>query len=136
MTQEDIKLFRIDVAARLPYEPIITNKKFDGNYGHRTFLGDLELYKYFDSAYIEDTKIYLRPMSSMTEEEREEYNHIAPGLCVVNGIRIPNANQIDWFNTHHFDWRGLIEKGPALKAPVGMYDINKKDCEESTRQHK
>ena len=28
---------------------------------------------------------------------------------------------IDWLNAHHFDFRGLIEKGLALEAPEGMY---------------
>ncbi len=28
---------------------------------------------------------------------------------------------IDWLNTHHFDFRGLIEKGLALEAPNDMY---------------
>lgn len=30
---------------------------------------------------------------------------------------------IDWFNKKHFDYRGLIEKGLALKAPDGMYNF-------------
>jgi len=28
---------------------------------------------------------------------------------------------VNWLNAHHFDYRGLIEKGLALKAPEGMY---------------
>ena len=31
------------------------------------------------------------------------------------------AEAIDWLNAHHFDYRGLIEKGLALEAPEGMY---------------
>ena len=31
---------------------------------------------------------------------------------------------IDWLNSHHFDYRGLIEKGLALPAPEGMYKID------------
>lgn len=60
-------------------------------------------------------KPYLRPMSSMTEEEKEEVNdlNMNPFSCSV----------IDWLNAHHFDYRGLIEKGLALEAPEGMYDI-------------
>lgn len=67
-------------------------------------------------------KPYLRPLSSMTEEERKEYKKIAPGLVIYDGIRIPNVQQIDWLNAHHFDYRGLIEKGLALVAPDGMYN--------------
>jgi hypothetical protein len=28
---------------------------------------------------------------------------------------------LDWLLAHHFDFRGLIEKGLALEAPDGMY---------------
>jgi hypothetical protein len=28
---------------------------------------------------------------------------------------------VDWLNEHHFDYRGLIEKGLALEAPEDMY---------------
>jgi hypothetical protein len=60
----------------------------------------------------------------MTEEEKKEYEHIAPGIEVENGVRIPNVNQIDWLNAYHFDYRGLIPKGLALVAPDGMYNVN------------
>ena len=33
---------------------------------------------------------------------------------------------IDWLNAHHFDYRGLIEKGLALEAPEDMYKLNEK----------
>ena len=28
---------------------------------------------------------------------------------------------LDWLNAHHFDYRNLIGKGLALRAPEGMY---------------
>ena len=28
----------------------------------------------------------------------------------------------DWLLKHHFDYRGLIEKGLALEAPKGIYE--------------
>ena len=36
---------------------------------------------------------------------------------------LENHRGIDWLNAHHFDYRGLIEKGLALEAPEGMYNI-------------
>lgn len=60
---------------------------------------------------------YLRPMSSMTKDERYEYNN----LCIKNSSQ-DTAKSIDWLNAHHFDYRGLIEKGLALEAPEGMYN--------------
>lgn len=85
---------------------------------------------------IEEFKPYLRPMSSMTEEEREELSDYLCEKVMSNKIGItipPNPTQgkgipfiwmgdcLDWLNAHHFDYRGLIEKGLALEAPEGMY---------------
>jgi hypothetical protein len=92
-------------------------------------------------------KPYLRPMSSMTEEERIEFSkllvkryceedwegHISTSYCIEidnvyaddeNGIKYPSSfsmDAIDWLNSHHFDYRNLIPKGLALEAPEGMY---------------
>jgi hypothetical protein len=87
---------------------------------------------------IDEIKPYLRPMSSMTEEERDELEILCDSMSIDDegnaDIYIAilknhnpilfNTKVIDWFNSHHFDYRGLIEKGLALKAPKGMYNIN------------
>ena len=87
---------------------------------------------------VEFIKPYLRPMSSMTEEEREELSDYLCEQVMPNKIGItipPNPTQgkgipfiwmsdcMDWLNEHYFDYRGLIEKGLALEAPEGMYEI-------------
>lgn len=118
MKQEYIDLLRKDIAARLPYEPIVTNERFDGGFGHRLYLGDLATSKYFDSLYIENTKVYLRSMSSMTEEERIESLNYA---WEDDYGRLASYNEnitkyIDWLNAHHFDYRGLIERGLAIEV--------------------
>ena len=69
---------------------------------------------------IDNIRPYLRPLSSMTEEEKDEYNY---GLTYVD---IPLTEDtacrlIDWLNKHMFDYRVLIEKGLVLEAPEGMY---------------
>ena len=108
MTQEDKNLLLIDLCARLPYEIILLspNEKItyqtDGNTAAELLVE-------------EGWKPYLRPMSSMTEEEREKYeSYIEKGYFI---------DCFDWLNAHHFDYRGLIEKGLALEAPVDMYKI-------------
>lgn len=72
---------------------------------------------------IEDFKIYLRPMSSMTEKEKAIYSNYK---IVVRGLGIMFEYNLDfvteWLLKHHFDYRGLIEKGLAVEAPEGMYD--------------
>lgn len=60
---------------------------------------------------------YLRPMSSMTEEEKDEYFGRTMAIDIVE----TSQQIIDWLNAHHFDYRNLIEKGLALEAPEGMY---------------
>lgn len=81
---------------------------------------------------VEDFTPYLRPMSSMTAEECIELEGL-DAIMENIGEHVPNApyyfeialpEQIDWFNAHHFDYRGLIEKGLAIEAPEGMYKQN------------
>ena len=62
---------------------------------------------------IDDFKMYLRPMTSMTKEEFDFVDTEFQNLKV--------HEKMDWFYEHHFDVRGLIEKGLALEAPEGMY---------------
>ena len=74
--------------------------------------------------YLSEVKPYLRPMSSMTEEEWTDYQKIRMIDWVngdINGTFINAGLIVDWLNAHHFDYRGLIEKGLAIKAPEGMY---------------
>ena len=93
-------------------------------------------------------KPYLRKMSSMTEEEKQELERLIDEklngntdqeddewtpwvLHDTTGIRNSVGGErfyfdemsfiYDWLNAHHFDYRGLIEKGLALEAPEGMY---------------
>lgn len=79
-------------------------------------------------------KPYLRSLSSITEGEKKEVHRLFTVLYnkndVICGIQINSFAQLDkvinWLNAHHFDYRGLIEKGLALEAPEGMYNIKEK----------
>lgn len=67
---------------------------------------------------VEAVKPYLRPMSSMTDEEEKQFQD-------VNMYELPYmVVGLDWLNAHHFDYRGLIIDGLALEAPEGMYEKN------------
>lgn len=59
---------------------------------------------------VEHVKPYLRSMSSMTEEEREELS------CYENPV-----DRTDFYYSHHIDCRFMIEKGLALEAKEEMY---------------
>ena len=144
MAQEERELLHKDLCARLPYGVMVKAQYKDGEgwkIDDRKLLG---LYTngqvYLDCVYanIENIKPYLRPMSSMTEEEKEEFHKLKQFSVTVvmpNGVSLLKPTYIvdleedgdglnhlyNWLNTHHFDYRGLIEKGLALEAPEGMY---------------
>jgi len=85
-----------------------------------------------------DFKPYLRQMSSMTEEEKEEYDSFlfdnleredvigyedkAFGIDVI--MRYRSLDVVQWLLEHHFDFNGLIDvHNLALEAPKDMYKI-------------
>lgn len=73
---------------------------------------------------IDEFKPYLRPLSSMTEEERKEYELLA-NHCIVTSIgfiHLEAAPLVDWLNKNKFDYHGLIPKGLALEAAEGIYE--------------
>lgn len=126
MTQKDKELLLKDLYARLPYG--IKFKADNEEYIREIhYIKDENVYirEYRNLPYWIDTiKPYLRPMSSMTEEESKDFAMLQTDFY-SDGWLYPIAavNMVDWLNAHHFDYRGLIEKGLALEAPNGMYKI-------------
>ncbi len=105
MTQEDKELLLKDLCARLPYGVAVElDEKFRFNKGTRPLVKEL-----LDLYCVEGMKPYLRPMSSMTEEEKNIYEYNKNSNVEV--VRIALFN---WLNAHHFDYRGLIDKGLAI----------------------
>ena len=60
---------------------------------------------------MEMVKPYLRPMSSMTDEE-QYMCRIKGGEDLAGGV----GNESDYLNSIHVDYRGLIEKGLAIEV--------------------
>lgn len=114
MTQEEKELIFKDLCSRLPYHVKVKVWLKDGT----TEEGVLDLEHNYgdvlrDAFYyneIVDIKPYLRPMSSMTEEEFDKYEELEWAGDFEN-LSLP---LLDWFNARHFDYRGLIEKGLAI----------------------
>ena len=135
MTEEDKKLLLKDLSARLPYGVKIALKN-NGSYHHANVAkkGDITIDKlkgftgsYFNIYHnnpldwdwydndidIENIKPYLFPLSSMTEEQEEEYNNLN---CYELGCFPHLEEALDYLIENHFDYRGLIDKGLALDA--------------------
>lgn len=111
MTQEEKQLLLKDLSARLPY-----GVKVDVNFNDSTEVLSCSLLQ----AFILSEKVlrpYLRPLSSMTEEEENEYM----AINCYEGLFPRNEEALDYVLEHHLDFRGLIEKGLALEAKDGMY---------------
>lgn len=132
MTQEEKQLLEIELATRSQYGVICAIKpvtpfhdlEFCGNQKIKNIRirenDSIFTFGPYDVHGVENIKPYLRPMLSMTEEEVEEWRRVVD--VTQNWLRIDSIpNAIDFFNKHHFDYRGLIEKGLALEAPEGMY---------------
>ena len=129
MTQEYRKLLLIDLSTRLFYGVICKTSKGNGHLCsiNQTIFGveyGINI-KATERDYFNDSeeiiKPYLRPMSSMTEEEVDEFTQFdvyADGEYIM-----PNYEAINWLNANHFDYHGLIEMDLALEAPEGMYKI-------------
>ena len=116
MTEQDKQLLLKDLCARLPYGVIVDNPNPAGGMWDEvinidtstktvTLLYDGRVFS------IDELKPYLRPMSSMTEEERKELSYYE------NSVQIT-----DFYYSHHIDCRFMIEKGLALEAKEGMYE--------------
>lgn len=73
---------------------------------------------------VEIVKPYLRPMSSMTEEEKKEYAMFFRAFSCSMYER-ESVERIDWLHAHHFDYRELIPMGLAIEAPEDMYKFIK-----------
>lgn len=139
MTQEEKRLLLKDLCGRLPYGVICHIEKGDGHLCsiNQTIFGTEYGLKisplkrdYFDDSEQDEVVIkpYLRPMSSMADEEKENLQSLHDIISDENygdGYSPSAWDAIaeweDYCNSRHLDYRGLIEIGLALEAPEGMY---------------
>ena len=146
-----------DLSARLLYNPWVQFNLRFGDNGHQEGLfkahiselspegwisvdyldGKNETWEREWSGCIEDIKPYLRPMSSITDDEIRDLQKITWQFCFSrydNSAYVGAADDgfcsvlemeqiLSYLNSHHFDYRCLIEKGLALEAPEGMYEV-------------
>ena len=122
MTQEEKSLLLQDLCARLPYGVIVKYMSRESKGNVKLGCGNIGYVLQLGNGWWKECKPYLRPMSSMTEEEAKEYFSIQTG-----SIRGDMIAKIDFYIKHHFDFRltseglSMIETGLALEAPEEMY---------------
>ena len=133
MTEEDKKLLLKDLSARLTcgVKAYVKNwskldrKYYEGVYTVESIHPSLNtVLAYSDKFSVEVIvgyddyviKPYLFPLTSMTEEQKEEYKSFFPMLPRDLITPSLSVKMIDWLNKNHFDYRGLIEKDLAIDA--------------------
>ena len=137
MTQEQKELLLTDLCARLAHNPFC---KVDGLESPVKLIrievdsvdGILLDFDYKDEqglplqVYLSEIKPYLRSTISMTEEEKKEFvatkyeEVIKQYPCSADPTEVKvlsyTTKTFDWLNAHHFDCRGLIPMGLAIKV--------------------
>ena len=119
MTEEEKNLLLIDLCSRLPYGVKVEAETWLEDEGEFAYVPD-KVYSINSDGYIVhgydevyECKPYLFPLSSMTGEQKEEFDR----LYTYDALIVePQWKLIDWLNKNHFDYRGLIEKGLAIDA--------------------
>ena len=133
MTQEDKELLLKDLCARLPYgvkAKVLDESVLQYDYtaeeggvinGIENLNDGLFAIQCMEDGYVlsyDEFKPYLRPMSSMIEEEQRTLDSMCNGVEMVS--RLSGLKMFDkafnWLDEKHFDYRGLIEKGLAIDA--------------------
>lgn len=132
ITQKEKELLLRDLSARLPYGVVCKGVTVDINvvkdeYENREVEGLLTNIGYdyctlgiMTECELNTIKPYLRPMSSMTEEEKKTYEMFFNEDGLLN---TSIDTYLDWLLENHFDYRGLIPKGLAIEATEDMYNI-------------
>jgi len=139
--EEKRQLLLKDLYMRLPYG-FTVHRYSDGR--DITFgKNELDEFSHFlEYSEGKEFKPYLRPMSSMTDEERQEAREkffngsdhydiddigeiyadtYQPYTTVYTLSFARLSGYIDWLNEHHLDFRGLIEMDLAIEEPDDMY---------------
>lgn len=121
MKQEQKELLWKDLCGRFPYK--VYAQITDEYGGYTSAIESIDIDGFitdFEGAQteIENIKPYLFPMSSMTEEQRIEYDYLHSIIfsCFEDGLSESIAKLHDWLNKNHFDYRGLIPMGLANDA--------------------
>ena len=120
MTNEELHELFIDLSARVAYKVkgrtlgsvtcTLVYLMGDGIFKADTYVGHIS-----DKQFVP----YLRPMADMSEDEKREYYTVYDSSLADGTL----YKVTDWLNLHNIDYRGLIERNLALKAPKDLYQV-------------
>ena len=123
MTQNEKDLLIKDLCARLPYGVKVRDSEDNtvNVIGMRENCIIIPYTGITRAIRIDSCKPYLFPLSSMTEEQKDEFNTQSLKLqlqVIDDEIMYEKATEfeVDFYNKHHLDWRGLIPTGLAIDA--------------------
>ena len=129
MTQEQKDILFKDLSCRIPYDVKCKIEMWVGcdvcTVYNINSIGCIEIVEYCDTngVSIERVKPYLFPLSSMTEEQRKEYERIIYKSIELHWHRYYDVVDvddidclIDFYHKNHIDYRGLIPMGLAEDA--------------------
>ena len=124
MTQEKKQLVLKTLCSMLPYG--VKVQVYDNRYAP-VILTQIDVKKqeciFNFNVPVENCLPYLRSMSSMTEKEKEEYCDLDYLIRFATNSTRASARLLDFCNSHHLDYNGLIPMGLALEAHKDMYNI-------------
>ena len=129
MKQEQKELLIKDLCGRLPYEvkveynscagEVLSIDRYNEELTIRICPG------YCPDVKLENVKPFLFPLSSMTEEQKEEYYYIVNYISSDDTDNWQEGefiyvdrmtNLLHFYHRNHIDYRGLIPKGLAIDA--------------------
>ena len=135
LTPEDKNLLLKDLSSRVPYgvKILIDGRNLTTLIGVKEdliYFDELDWLDYYGYRDIMYVKPFLRPLSSMTDEERQELQELVKeglsefarfiedghGLSHDGLYMFHSLRELDWLNAHHFDYRGLISKNLAIEV--------------------
>ena len=129
MKQEDLELLIANLCGMIPYKVYIRMEDQDMRIIDVNCSRDSVVFTVLgeDKTYIgvspDRIRPYLRPMYTMTPEEKEEYRKTFATYENIDGVKLTylTASSYDYLNKKHLDSRGLIDAGLAIVAPDWMY---------------
>lgn len=115
MKKEHKDLVIADLCCRLPHKVIVEFVSYKDE--EKPWIGELsckDLDCFIHDVGFVEIKPYLFPLSSMTAEQKQEYQHITERWMYDSSYSI--SDSIDWLHKNNFDYRGLIPMGLAKNA--------------------